>query len=121
MADIFISHRGDDEAQFDKIVEGLVKLGVVEAGDKVVDSTKISSPGTDIRKKLLAAMDAASKVVVIWTDESAASQFANYEVGLADALGKPVVVAAPTGAKHSVPAQLRNAQFVPLKKLMPGA
>jgi hypothetical protein len=124
MANVFLSYPHDEEMQFDKlqmdeILKNLKKCGYVKADDKIVDSTKVSSPGTDIRKKLRAAMDAASKVVVIWTGESAKSQFANYENGLADALEKPLIVAVPSSAKNSLPAELRHAQFIPLKSLMP--
>lgn len=57
--------------------------------------------GEVMRKSIKAAMDAASIVVIISSPDGDTSQWVNYEAGLADALGKKIVIIARKGKSKS--------------------
>ena len=90
---IFFSYSHADRGlakQVEKQLQGLLKSK--SQSFTVIDERKIVSPGKDIRKSLKAAMDSASTVVFLAAPGSEKSQRMNYEAGLADALGKRMVV-----------------------------
>lgn len=68
--------------------------------------------GEDFRKAIRDAMDAASAVVLVASPAGEASQWVNYAAGLADALGKEVVVAGRKGATASSAFARLFARFV---------
>ena len=57
-------------------------------------------------------MASANSVVVFWTENSANSQFVNYELGMADALGKNLVVVTPRGQRMRLPSNLEDIQVL---------
>jgi hypothetical protein len=89
---IFLSYAAADkdfvEALKPKLGEFLKAPGTLD----VFDSQSDIAPGQDIRKALKAHMDAAGTVVIVASPAGDASQWVNYEAGLADALGKKVVI-----------------------------
>ena len=64
----------------------------------------------DIRKQI----QSATKVIVIWGSASANSSWVNYELGLADALRKPILVVMPVNDATELPAGLQNVRIVRL-------
>lgn len=57
--------------------------------------------GVDIRKSIKSAIEEARTVVVVSSEGSDLSPWVNYEVGLADALGKELVFVEQQGAADS--------------------
>lgn len=109
---VFISYASGDRSFVDKILKNLRSRGLVGDRDEVVVPEKILVPGSSIREALREAIQSASKVIVIWSGESVGSQWVNYEIGMAEALGKPITVLVPMGEKRSLPNQLRDLQVV---------
>ena len=62
------------------------------------------------------AIASASKVILLWTDAGSKSDWVNYEAGMADALGKPIVVVIPEGSPAELPENLKDAQIVRIKQ-----
>ena len=48
--------------------------------------------GMDIRRSIKVAIEAASTIVIISSESADASPWVNYEIGLADAMGKDLVI-----------------------------
>jgi signal recognition particle GTPase len=99
---IFVSYASEDKELLDKLEETLRKHDVV--GNEAIlffDPKKELETGDNVREKLRAQIEAASKVILIHTDKSESSQWVNYEVGMADALGKPIIVVGRKGAGKS--------------------
>jgi len=71
----------------------------------VVDAHATVTAGEDIRKAIKAAIDKASTVVIVSSPDGNASEYVNYEAGLADALGKDLVI---VGRKGMVKSTLSN-------------
>lgn len=69
-------------------------LDVFELGDVAA--------GTNARKAVKDAIDQATTVVIVSSPAADASQWVNYEAGLADALGKNLVIVGRKGGDPSV-------------------
>ena len=67
----------------------------------VFDAQSSVEAGENIRDAIQSAMRAASTVVIVSSPASDASQWVSYEAGLADALGKNVVVVGRKGSGKS--------------------
>jgi hypothetical protein len=70
--------------------------------------------GEDFREATREAIDGADTVFVIWSSAAAASKWVNYELGMADALGKDLVVVVPHRQPGQIPANLQDAKIVEL-------
>jgi hypothetical protein len=74
---------------------------------------QVLQPGVSIRDTVRKAIEDASSIVVLWTEAAARSANVNYELGMADALGKPIVLVNLDGP-HRIPSDLNNVQVVDL-------
>lgn len=100
---IFLSYATQDKALAQSLKSDIGKLlsGDPNEALDVFDVGTDIAVGDDIRKSIREAIDAASTVVVISSEEADASPWVNYEVGLADAMGKHLVVVARNGIKDT--------------------
>ena len=99
---VFLSYSHADRSlarRVEKHLKGLLKSKSQDF--VVIDERQSVSVGEDIRKSLKAAMDSANTVVFLASPKSDGSQWMNYEAGLADALGKRMVVISPKGKGKS--------------------
>lgn len=100
---VFISYSIQDTA-FAELVKTKIKELLpnhnVEATE-VFDVRTDLKAGADIRQSIKSAIEAASTVVVVSSKSSDISPSVNYEVGLADALGKELVFIERKGAADS--------------------
>lgn len=100
---VFLSYAIKDAAIAELVKEKITELlpqSNVEPGD-VFDVRFEVAAGEDIRQSIKSAMEVANTVVVISSESSDSSAWVNYEVGLADALGKELVVVEQKGASDS--------------------
>jgi hypothetical protein len=103
---IFLSYAQKDSLDIRKVLSELRSKGFIEDNDQILDTSKVMVPGSSIRGLLREAVKASSKVIVLWSREGAESEFVNYEIAMAEALGKPIVVVVPKGQKSKMPGQL---------------
>lgn len=90
---IFLSYAPQDRVSVKSVVRALKKEGLVDDESvEVLDPREKLKPGSYIRESIKRQITSADKVVVIASGNMASSQWVNYEVGMADALGKPVIV-----------------------------
>ena len=68
---------------------------------EIFDAQSEISVGTDVRKTIKEAMNAANTVVIVSSPQADDSELVNYEAGLADALGKDVVIVSRKGTGKS--------------------
>jgi len=109
---IFISHARADAPRVDRIVKRLIESGVLDREDRILREEDLPAKHRSLREEVKRRIQSASKVIVVWGAASATSQWVNYEIGLADALDKPIVVVIPEGREVALPANLRNVQIV---------
>ncbi|TLU88155.1 MAG: toll/interleukin-1 receptor domain-containing protein [Chlorobium sp.] len=112
---IFISYAYQDNNEINKLKSALTEKGIIsDEADLMVDSQMPLVPGSSLRGAIRSAMESASTVVVYWTKNSASSDFVNYEMGMADALDKKVVVVTPKGEKLDLPSNIADIQVLEL-------
>lgn len=58
----------------------------------MIDVQRDLAPGTDMRRAIRQQMEEAGRVIILDTQSSAQSSWANYEAGMASALDKPIIV-----------------------------
>jgi len=112
---IFVSYSHEDRKYIDGLKEILQKHGVVEGNEiSIIDPfSVVFSAGEDIRETIKKEIQSASKVVIIYTSNSDSSQWVNYEVGMADALNKPVIVVGTRGSgKTTLLSSLKHIQLI---------
>ncbi len=90
MSRIFLSHSHRDAGLASRLRASIVTLGA-----DVFDPSEVLKSGGDFRKSILAAIRRSDAVIaLIASPEAAASSWMTYELGMADAAGKEVVVLA---------------------------
>lgn len=91
---VFLSYSAKD-SDVAKLVKAKIKdflpQGDVEPVD-VIDIQTDLAVGQDIRKSIKSAIESAQTVFVISSESTDSSTWVNYEVGLAEALGKELVI-----------------------------
>ncbi len=105
---VFVSYAARDRALIPAALEQLRHEKVFSSEDDIVLDSKRDFGGEDFRQATRAAIDAADSVVVFWSPAAAESKWVNYELGMASALGKHVVVVTPQGKQMEVPIALNS-------------
>ena len=112
---IFVSYSHEDRKYLEGLKEVLQEHGIVE-GDEVsiIDPfSGVISVGEDIREAIKREIQSSSKVVIIHTSNTSSSQWVNYEVGMADALDKPIIVVGTRGSgKTTLLSSLKHIQMI---------
>ncbi len=100
---VFISYDTKDTAFADLVkskIKELLPHHNIEATE-IFDVRSDLEVGADIRKSIKSAIEEANTVLVVSSEGSDLSPWVNYEVGLADALGKELVFVEQEGAADS--------------------
>lgn len=106
---VFLSHSAEDQELADLVRSVLHLPG---------DVPQAGASGQDLRKLVQARIAAADQVVVLWTPAAARSQWVSYEIGMADALGKRLLVVARDDASVTeAPSVLRDAEWLRFDEL----
>ena len=99
---VFVSYASRDRSFAESLKPRLAQLLADKSGGvEVVDVRSAISAKTDVRKKIQDTMSKASTVVIVSSPEVDRSEWVNYEAGLADALGKDLVIVGRKGAGKS--------------------
>jgi hypothetical protein len=114
---VFLSYARDDKSKIRKVIRELKSKGIVTPYDAIIDPPEIVDVGANWSGDVREAIARASKFVVVWSAAAGASGWVNYETGMADALGKAILVAVPKGAAARIPANLRERQVIELDSI----
>ena len=109
-SNIFISYARSDAPKVKSIVQNLISRGLINNEDKIFKEEDLPLKHKALRNEVRNRIQSASKLVVIWDKASSNSPWVNYEVGLADALGKPIIAVLPE--KVAFPNHLQDVQIV---------
>lgn len=99
---VFLSYANQDRDFAESIKPELT--AILSAGQHEIDVFDVQSdlnPGEDWRQAIKSAIDDASTVVIVSSPASDTSQWVNYEAGMADALGKDIVIVGREGMAKS--------------------
>jgi hypothetical protein len=111
---IFISHTSSDRQLLENALEYLRSRRFLRTSDNVFYDLYDFASGEDFRGATREAIEGADAVFVIWSSAAAHSKWVNYELGMADALGKDLLLVVPHGHPGQIPANLQDAKVVEL-------
>lgn len=100
---VFLSYATNDSA-FAELVKAKIKDWLPHHNVEAIEFSSAQpelAAGADIRQSIKSAIQEANTVVVISSKSSDLSPWVNYEVGLADALGKELLIVEQNGAADS--------------------
>jgi putative ribosome biogenesis GTPase RsgA len=111
---VFISYASQDRKFAQQLKSRLAQILPSKPLEIVIlDPQSDVSVGTDIRKTINDAMNAASTVVIVSSPHADHSEWVSYEAGLADALEKDVVIVGRKGTgKSALLNRLDSARFI---------
>lgn len=109
---VYVSYAKGDAGRIDGVLARLAQLGLMEPADEVMSDKDTDPKHGSLRDGVRRQIQSASKVVVVWTATSAASQWVNYELGLADAFGKTIIPVVRRGELGSLPSLLQELHAV---------
>ena len=115
---VFVSYASQDKEFAETVKRKLADLEHLPADTVFLDAQDIPI-GENIRERLKSQIRASDAVILVMTENSASSQWINYEAGLADALGKKILVVGKKGSgKTALLAYLAEYQHVELEALL---
>ena len=94
---VFVSYAYQDKELAENAKHELATTGHLPADTVFFDMGNISA-GESIRQQIRSEIESADAVVLVMSEHAEASQWINYEAGLADALGKKILVVATKGS-----------------------
>lgn len=110
---IFLSYAMPDKEKVPSLVE---KLQQDQSRGKeqvvILDPVKGFAVGEDFRLRIRQNIQDSDEVMVVWTTASAASDVVNYEAGMADALGKPIIVIVPDESAPELPGNFQGVRVL---------
>src|SRR4051812_31952374 len=109
---VFLSYAHSDRDLAQTTIRELRKKGVLK-GDAIenIDSAQDISFGSDIREGIKERIQKSDIVIVVWSKDAARSAWVQYEVGMAKALERPIVVARADKSAPDLPAELTDNQI----------
>ena len=112
MPNVFVAYAGVDRPRIDDVWSKLLARGLVHGTPWIADHVMV--PGESFADVIKCAIQDASSVVVLWSDNAARSSYVNYELGMAQALGTPILIV-DLGSHLPPPAELGPVQVVDLQ------
>jgi len=107
---IFLSYSQQDEGKIAAIIKNLSQRESYN-GNELSLITHELKESEDARQVIKRSISQADTVVVVWTLAGAHSNWVNYEAGMADALGKKIIVVRPDQNSPALPANLDSANI----------
>lgn len=111
MPRVFVSYARQDAERVSDIWAKLKSEGLVSGASWMADEQL--GPEENYAESIRRAIGDAPRVVVLWTEAAARSPYVNYELGMADALEKPILVVDLDG-REPVPSEISNVQVIDL-------
>jgi len=121
---VFVSFAVEDRPLVESVLEQLGRRQIISPDDNVLIDYDPGALGSTFRDSAREALTDADTVVVIWSRAAALSNWVNYELGMADALGKRLITVLLKDASPELPSNLQQTESVELaipSRKAPGA
>jgi hypothetical protein len=110
---VFLSYAFTDRDLVQTTIRKLQKQGVLEnEALENIDSAQTITFGDDIRQGIRERIQKSDIVILIWSKDAARSPWVQYEVGMAQALERPILVARADKSAPELPAALNENQII---------
>ena len=111
---VYLSYARADTPRIPLLLQKLEAMDLIGPNDVVVSVKDLEHGHASLREGVRRQIQSASKVVIVWSQSSASSQWVNYELGLADAFGKVIIPVVRRTELSTLPPQLQDWQAVVL-------
>ncbi len=117
---VFFSYAQQDKHLVEPTLKKLSQAGIseLEITSETDDPVQLAQAGENLRTMILDHVKSASQVVVLWSEHAANSQYVQYELGLADALDKPIIVVKTNRSAPQLPSNLAETAFLELDNVV---
>lgn len=109
---VFISYNAADRELVGSVMTWLRTSDLSPA--EIADPVSSASRAEDVRSVIQDSIASCDAMVVIWSRRAAESKWVQYELGMAQALGKRIVVLLAGGSPSDLPQELADTQQVEL-------
>ncbi|MBI4178963.1 toll/interleukin-1 receptor domain-containing protein [bacterium] len=109
---VFISYNAADSELVAPVTTWLRTSDLSPA--EIADPVGSMSAAQDVRSVIQDSIATCDAMVVIWSKRAAESKWVHYELGMAQALGKRIVVVLAGGSPSELPQELADTQHVHL-------
>lgn len=109
---VFLSFAANDRDRVEHVLSQLQKSELATVNFEVNFEPEANEwnvefhPGEDFRANIRDRVQSANQVVVFWSADAATSQYVQYELGMADALDKPITIVQLDRTMPQLPAHL---------------
>lgn len=114
---VFISYSAQDRTLIPRVMDWLRASGLSPA--QVEDPVNWGASSQDVRTVIRDSVRRADLLLLVWSKQAVESAWVQYEVGMAQALGKPVVVLLAGGSPTDLPRELADTQHEVLDATTP--
>ncbi|SRR5713101_37442 len=114
--DIFISYASNDRLLAQNTMRQLHRKGLLE-NEYIEHLEGVEKPGEAkyLREKIKERILRSDLVVLIWSKDAAKSPWVQYEVGMAKALERPILIAWADKSAPELPTEIKENQIVRLE------
>jgi hypothetical protein len=103
---LIITSANRDQQFTDRAIASLTSRGIISSGDELLFDTISSESDEDLKETTRRTIEMASTVVLFWTAGTASSLWVMYGLGIADALGKEIVIVRSRSFRTALPLEL---------------
>jgi hypothetical protein len=112
---VFISYAWNDQHLAQNTIRQLCKKGWLSNDDLTnIDSPEESNKGDYIRNQIKERIQKSDIVILVWSKQAAKSPWVQYEVGMAQALDRPILIAWADDSAPELPTEIEENQVVRL-------
>jgi hypothetical protein len=111
---VFLSYSAQDRVHADSVNHWLQASGLFPA--EVADPINFATPADDVRTVIRNLIGRSDALLLLWSKSAVESPWVQYEIGMAQALGKPIVVVLAGGSPSALPEGLADAPHVELER-----
>jgi nucleoside 2-deoxyribosyltransferase len=112
---VFLSYAFTDRDLAQTTIQKLQKQGVLRNESlENIDSAQTISFDGDIREGIKERIQKSDIVILVWSKDAARSPWVQYEVGMAQALERPILIARADKSAPDLPAELNENQIIEL-------
>lgn len=109
---VYMSYAARDGSHVPRVLNRLREQAVLSIDDNVFVDRDSFMAGDSFRDATREAIGAADTVVVLWSPAAAGSKWVNYELAMADALGKQLIVVTSKADQDRLPIDAQAVQWV---------
>jgi hypothetical protein len=111
---VFLSYAWSDHQLAQNAIQQLYEKGLLERDVASIDYPETQATTQHIRNQIKERIRTSDIVVLIWSRHAAESPWVQYELGIAQALERPILIAWADKLAPDLPTQIKESQVLQL-------